>query len=77
MTIFKLANLGALVRNWVHVVCSAGRIGVPTVDSAHAYRIALADAEATQDARLQTILAPLTEAIARLHEKLDSILAKL
>jgi hypothetical protein len=37
----------------------------------------LAEAEATQDARLRAILAPLTEAIARVHAKLDAILAKL
>lgn len=77
MTIFSLTNLGAFVRNLIQETCRAVGIGGPTVDTDHAFRLALAEAEATQDDRLQAILAPLTEAIARLQEKLDAILAKL
>lgn len=77
MTILSLSNLGAFVRNLIQAICRAGGIGGPTIDTGLAHRIALAEAEAGQDARLQAILAPLTEAIARLHAKLDAILAKL
>jgi hypothetical protein len=77
MTIFNLTNLGALVRNLIQETCRAGGIGGPAVDSVHAYRIALAEAEATRDARLDATLAPLTEAIARVQAKVDAILAKL
>lgn len=77
MTIFNLANLGALVRNVVQAICRADCIGTPTRGTNHALRIALAEAEAARDARLNSIMAPLIEAIARVHAKLDVVLAKL
>jgi hypothetical protein len=77
MTIFNLTNLGALVHNVIQGICRAGCLEGTAGNTDHAFRIALAEAEATQDARLHVILEPLTEAIARVQAKVDSILAKL
>jgi hypothetical protein len=45
--------------------------------AARAHGAAIAEAEAAQSARIEAILAPLWEAIARVEAKLDAMLAKL